>query len=134
MRLLRRKKGKHAATPTEAPEASRVAAMLAIHVHEPEVLLTDMPSGDRLLEIAQAALSRHGGSQRLAMGAHVRGMVTAAGTSMATQEERARSDAPGLMADYLRERGLGVADHEIEVWSESLNPKVRVVWVAAARV
>ncbi len=127
-----RKKKKIDAPSASGSRTAVVDAMLAIHVSEPGVLLTDMPSGDRLISIAGDALRRHGTVQ-LAADAYVRTMHTGGGRPMAEQETLARKDAPGLMSDLLSERGLLAAEHETDVWSEALNPKVGVVWVAAVR-
>lgn len=137
MRLLRRKKKSEmpkARTRRSAGGLSRVVnAMLAIHVHDPKTLLTDMPSGDRLKSIAGDALSRHDPTLTLSSSAYVRAIVTGGGLSMAKQEVQARSDAPGMMKDMLRERRLGSSSQEVELWTEELNPSVRVVWVASIR-
>ena len=137
MRLRRRKKEPQTAEARrgrpKGGSAKTVDAMLAIHVHDPATLLTDMPSGDRLRSIGADALRLHSPTLTLAPGAYVRGIVTGGGLSMAEQEVQARSDAPGMMKDLLRERSLDPASHEVEVWTVELAPTVKVVWVASIR-
>ena len=114
-------------------QLTRVYAMLAIYIHDPDALLTDLPSGDRLKPIAAETLQRHDPTQKLHASAYVRTVVSGGGLSIAEQVVQARSDAPGMMKDVLQERELDAEDYKHEVWAEELSPKIKVVWVAAIR-
>ena len=127
MKIPRRKK------PQMEESSAVVDCMLAIYVHDPRTLLSDMPSGDRLMSIAAETLRRHDPTQDLSISAYVRTVVTGGALSMADQEVQALNDAPGMMKDVLRDRGLAARSHTYEVWAEELSPKVRVVWAAAVR-
>jgi hypothetical protein len=107
--------------------------MLAIYVHDPKTLLSDIPSGDRLKSIAAEVLQRHDPTQDLTDDAYVRTVVTGGGLSMADQEAQAQRDSPGMLKDLLRERGLDAEGYKLEVWTEELSPRVRTVWAAAIR-
>ena len=110
-----------------------VDAMLAIYVHDPDVLLTDLPSGGRIAAIAREALVSHDPTLAASDDCYVRAVVTNDVQPIADQEKQARTDAPDLIDGVLRERGLQTREYEHDVWTEELSPKISVVWIAARR-
>ena len=100
--------------------AKTVEVMVAIHVHDPDLMLTDAPSGDRLRAIASEALNRHDPSQTLAPGARLVGVVAA-------------RPATGVTDGVLGELGLTKKKYSLEMWDEALSDQITVKWVAASR-
>jgi hypothetical protein len=110
-----------------------VDVLLGLHLHSPDVLVGDLPSGDRLKSIAAETLSRRGGALRLSDDAYVRAIVSSSEADLSIQMMRAGDEARGLMGEVLAERGLDARGYQYELWSEELSQDVWVQWAVAVR-
>jgi hypothetical protein len=116
-----------------ASRGSVVDVVLGIVVHSPNILVGDIPEGDRLKEIAGETMGRQDPKLTLASDAYVR-LINAHGTDgLSIQLMRAQEDARGLMEGLLGERGLDARAYGIQVWSEELSQDIWEVWAVAAR-
>ena len=121
-----------AAVEAAVPSTGAVEVVLGIHTHDPDVAI-EMPSGDRLREIAAESLARHDSTRSLHADGYVRAILASGGGPLPAAEGQALRDAPALMKGVLEERGVDPHQYSIDVWSEPVGDRVRVVWAAATR-
>lgn len=128
--------------------ADSIEAMLGLFLHEPEILLTDVPDGERSREMASTALLRRG-KRTLAPNAPVKLLVAgdtedpaqamSLGTprtpadcpSIEEQEHSARRDAALMTGDLLEQAGRSRDEYSMDQWIEEASPTVKVFWTAA---
>ena len=117
------------------PKPIGLDAAVAVYLHSSDTLLTDIPSGDRLFEVARLSAQRQV-DPPLALGFHAANSVKAVQAPgqmpLDEAEAQARKDKVKIVEQELG-GGFDRRFFDYFTWVEELTPTVRVLWIGLAK-